>query len=176
MVKPFPEFRRQAGDTDERARGNAAHFATSRSGGVRMGGRNLGNPTPEKGARARSCEPLDPPCLCPHEVGSQGHGTESGATHTLAGDLSQTIPGTRSARPRRVTTEPEATGEPEGRLGVGSLFPVPLPDEVFGHRGAPCRAEPVAVEKRRAGITTLGRLRGTPAAGTFLILSHEPAI
>jgi hypothetical protein len=133
MVKQFPEFRRQVDNTTRRPLAEAHSPGGTGRPCMALDSRT---PTPEKGARARSCE-----------------------------TLSRTIPGTRSARPRRVTTEPEATGEPEGRLGVGSLFPVPLPDEVFGHRGAPCRAEPVAVEKRRAGITTLGRLRGTPAAG-----------
>ena len=54
------------------------------------------------------------------QVSSEGQGAESKTTHTLAGVLTQTIPGNRSVR-HRATTDPELTGEAKGRFGVGNL-------------------------------------------------------
>ena len=59
----------------------------------------------------------------PAQVSTEGQGAESGTTHTLTGVLSQTIPGYCSARPVRVTTDPELTGEIAGRCKVGNLLP-----------------------------------------------------
>jgi hypothetical protein len=57
----------------------------------------------------------------PTQVSTEGQKAESGTTHALTGVLSQTIPGYCSARPVRVTTDPELTGENAGRCGVGNL-------------------------------------------------------
>lgn len=103
MVKHFPEFRRQVDDTTRRASRQRRTLSTGGTGRPCMA-LDSRTPTPEKGARARSCESF--PC-------------------SFAG---------RSIRPPRIGFSPD---------------------------------EPVAVEKRRAGTTTPGLIRGTPAAGNL---------
>lgn len=93
-------------------------------------------PTPEKGGPSRPCE-----------------------------SFSLIIPGTRSVRPRRVSTEPESTGEAAGRCGVGSLFPRSFAGRSIRPPRSPLQGRASSRRKARAGITTLGLIRGTPAAG-----------
>ena len=128
----------------------------------------------------------------PTQVSTEGQGAESGTMHTLTGVLSQTIPGYCSARPVRVTTDPELTGEIAGRCKVGSLtnriigsnmrlgieMPMDILPRSFAGRDdaseKDCRMV-VGLENRQAqeGITTLGTRRGTPAAGISLTRNNK---